>query len=322
MSNPRLAFALVAVMSLAAAASRADDLTTAQQLFRQGRALMSEGKVAEACAKFEGASELSQTAGVRLNLAECWAKLGRTASAWAKYEEAETLADRAGDAVAAELARTRRAALEPQLCYLTIVVPPESVVEGLELMRDGRKLPNAAWDTPVPVDPGNHEVVASAPGRESWSTKRDVKGAGATVTLSVPLLAVGDAQQPGRADRKSAGDSGFGTQRTLAVVSGGIGVVGLGIGTYFGKRAKSKRDDYELHRSADGRCLDLQCQTSSEDARAAGNWATVGFAAGAALVTTGVVLWLSAPTGESTASAVLAPVAGAQVAGVEMRGSW
>lgn len=133
--------------------ARGDDLATAQQLFAQGKELMAAGKVAEACAKFAGAADSSPTAGVRLNLGECYEKLGRTASAYTRYVEAETIADRVGDASAANLARGREAALKPTLSYLAVVVTGEAAkVAGLEVNRDGQRVPDAAWGTPVPVD--------------------------------------------------------------------------------------------------------------------------------------------------------------------------
>jgi hypothetical protein len=333
MRPQRLVLAFLVAANLAVPKVRADDLATAQQLFRQGRSLMSEGKVAEACGKFEGAAQLSPTAGVRLNLAECWAKLGRTASAWAKYEEAQTLAERAGDAAAVQIARERRAELEPRLSFLTISVPPEAVVEGLEISRDGQRLPPAAWNTPVPIDPGDHMVVARAPQRRPWSERPSVAGAGVKLNVVVPVLefdpsATGlpptDPSEPPTVgtDVGRQGARG-GTQRTLGLVSGGVGVIGLGVGTYFGLRAMAKQDDYEEHRGADGRCLDVDCQTSSEDAHAAGNLSTVGFVAGGALVAVGAVLWLTAPDGGvKTTSTRVGPAASPQMAGLEMRGTW
>ncbi|PKN43764.1 MAG: hypothetical protein CVU63_12165 [Deltaproteobacteria bacterium HGW-Deltaproteobacteria-20] len=335
MRPQRLVLALLVAATLAAPTVRADDLATAQQLFRQGRSLMSEGKVAEACGKFEGAAQLSPTAGVRLNLAECWAKLGRIASAWAKYEEAQTLAERAGDAAAAQIARDRRVELEPRLSFLTIAVPPEAVVEGLEISRDGQRLPPAAWNTPVPVDPGDHMVVARAPRRKPWSERPSVAGAGVKLNVVVPVLefdpgatATGlppdDPSEPPPVgtDVGTQGSRGD-TQRTIALVSGGIGVIGLGVGTYFGLRAMAKKDEYEEHRGADGRCLDMDCQNSSEDAHAAGNLSTVGFVAGGAFLAAGAVLWLTAPAGGAkTTSTRIGPAASPQMAGLEMRGTW
>lgn len=332
MVRPRSTLALLIAATFAASAGHGDDRATAQQLFQQGKAMMIDGRVAEACLKFEGAAQLSPTPGVRLNLADCWARMGRVASAWAKYDEALALAERAGDKDAADLARRGKADLEPKLSYLVVTVTEQAMVSGLELSRDGQPLPQAAWGTPVPVDPGKHEIIARAPAHKPWSTKKTVAGDGARVSFEVPVLAWEDkpvaSGEPGSASasasREAPTHGGTGArQRAMALVAGGLGVVGIGVGSYFGLRAKSKKDDYQSHRGSDGACLDMECQTLSQDARSAGNVSTAAFVAGGALVATGAVLWLTAPSGRTKeGSAKLLPVAGRQLAGLELRGSW
>jgi hypothetical protein len=188
--GPRSSALLLAILAGAVTSvAHADDRAAAQQLFLEGKELMRAGTFEQACQKFEAASQLSSTPGVRLNLADCLEKLGHTASAWARFDEALSMAERNGDGAAAELARKGRARLEPQLAYLTIVVPPAAVVAGLEVKRDGETLPKAAWGTGIPVDPGDHEVSAEAPNRARWSKKTAVVGSGAKVTVEVPPLA-------------------------------------------------------------------------------------------------------------------------------------
>src|SRR5215472_15771101 len=217
------------ILSLANARSaRADDKAEAQLLFEEGKALVAAGKVAEACPKFEAAAQLSRTPGVRLNLADCWERLGRTASALKRFREAQDLAEAVGDTPAADAARDRQARLIPQLTNLIVSVPGESAAPGLEITRDGEKLPPDQWGTPAPVDPGPHDITAKAPGRTGWSVKQAAVGAGSTVTVTVPPLRVEDGAEP----RPSGG--GLGTQRILALTSVGLGLVGVGVGSYFG----------------------------------------------------------------------------------------
>jgi hypothetical protein len=309
MQRRSLASLALVLSALAARPVAADDRATAQQLFAQGKALLAKGKVAEACAKFQGAAELSQTHGVRLNLAACWNQLGKTASAWAMYDEALTLAERAGDTAAADLARKTRKELEPKLAYLTIQVPPGSALPGLELQRDGKKLPEAAWGASVPVDPGSHEVVAEAPGHQRWAVKLEV-GVASKESLVVPPLARSAADSASgtpseapvaatspAADPAATEPSSGGTQRTVALIAGGLGIVGLGVGSYFGLRAISKKNDYESQQGPGGECLNETCETTSHDAYTAGTISTIAFVAGGALLGTGAVLWLTAPSG-------------------------
>jgi hypothetical protein len=345
MSLRRIALTATLAAALSSASARADDKATAQQLFQEGKTLMAAGKVADACPKFASAAELSPTPGVRLNLGDCYDKLGRTASAWAKYDEARALAERASDAAAADLARSRLAAVKPRLSYLAVKVSPDAAaIAGLEIARDGDSVPQSSWGTSLPVDPGDHQVKATAPGRAPWATTVSVTAPGEQVVM-IPVLAsaaesAGAGKVPASFDQGStpavSGGSDAeaqprsrlfsgvgGTQRTLAVVGAGVGVVGLGIGSYFGAQMLSKKSEYQKHQDSAGNCIDLQCQTASHDAASAGDVATVAFVAGGVLVATGAVLWLTAPRASGAAPAVaLVPMSGPGGAGFGATGTW
>lgn len=320
--------ALVLTSVVVAARASADDRAIAQQAFQEGRDLMAAGNVAEACPKFAAAAQLSQTAGVRLNLADCYAKLGKTASAWSKAGEALDLAERAGDTAAAGLARDQMTALKPNLSYMTITVAKGLALQGLEIALDGEKIPEPVWETAFPVDPGEHEIAARAPGRKPWSMKTIVAGAAARATVAVPALAVESAppapQPASAAPEPSTAGGGWarGTAHTLAIVSGSVGLVGLGVGTTFGLVASSKKSDYQQH-EANGHCIDAQCASISKDAVSAATLSTIGFVAGGVLAAAGVVLWLTAPSNRTEGrSAAIAPMAGPQGLGAGVSGSW
>lgn len=317
--------ALGASLALATLPAHADDRTTAQQLFLQARDLMAAGKVAEACPKFAAAADLASTAGVRLNLSDCYEQLGRTASAWTKAQDALTAAERVGDAAAAQLARERIAALQPKLSYVLVTVASEAAVAGLEVFRDGEKVPSAAWGVPVPVDPGEHEVSATALGRERWSEKKPVIGESATVTFAVPVLQVeptaspapapqaAPAPAPHRPPPPAEAPSSWSTQRTFALIAGGVGVGGAVVGAVFGLQAMSKQDE------ADAECPSVGCSNAgavkaSQDALIAGTVSTIGFVVGVVGLAGGAALWLTAPTVKTELG--LGPGL------VQMRGTW
>jgi hypothetical protein len=328
-----LSSVIVIAAVLGPSKARADDRAVAEQVFKEGRDLMAAGKVAEACPKFAAAAQLSQTAGVRLNLADCYAKLGKTASAWGKADEALTLAERAGDKAAADLARDQMAALKPTLSYLTIAVSKETAPQGMEVAVDDEKIPDAVWGTAFPVDPGLHRVTAKAPGRKR-STKMVLMEAGAPSTVSV-LEAEHTAEAPppsvvlpvsrsqvGAESAVSGSGWSRGTAHTLALVSGGAGLVALAVGTGFGFDAISKKSDYQQHQ-VNGQCIDEQCVTLSTEAVNAATASTIGFVVGGLLAATGVVLWLTAPGKDAEGHAVaIEPLAGAQGAGAGLSGSW
>ena len=100
--------AAVAACSLSPRIARADDeAATAQALFDQATALKANEDWAGACPKFESSYRLDPALGTLLNLANCFEKLGKIASAWARWEEAYQWATKNGDD-RAEYAKTQR----------------------------------------------------------------------------------------------------------------------------------------------------------------------------------------------------------------------
>src|SRR5262245_52199416 len=65
-----------------------DERAAAQVLFDEGRKLLKDEKIELACAKFAESMRLDHAVGTQLNLADCYEKLGRTASAWINWVEA------------------------------------------------------------------------------------------------------------------------------------------------------------------------------------------------------------------------------------------
>ena len=209
--------------------------------------------------------------------------------------------------------------------------PPATAPPGLEITIDGEKIPEAAWGTALPVDPGEHEVAARAPRHAPWSTKTTVTGKAERSSVSVPVLVVEETtegpaapgaprpgapatEQPGGVVAKKAT-----LARTLALVSGGLGVVGLGVGTALGLDASSKKSGYQGEQVG-GRCVTEACVTTSQQAVSAANASTIAFVAGGVLVAAGAVLWVTAPRDEHTLA--LVPIAGPQGMGAGVSGAW
>ena len=129
------AFALFAATP--AWAQDASGKAAAEALFESGVQLMKAGRFSEACPKLETSQRVDPAVGTLLYLAECYEKLGRTASAWATFREAESLARGSNQADRARTAQARAQKLEPELSYLTVNVAAEAKVEGLVVRRGG-----------------------------------------------------------------------------------------------------------------------------------------------------------------------------------------
>ena len=80
--------------STRAAEAATSQRALAEVLFRQGRELMAQGRVADACGKFAESLRLDVALGTSLNLAVCLETQGRLASAWSEYNRAAAIARR------------------------------------------------------------------------------------------------------------------------------------------------------------------------------------------------------------------------------------
>jgi serine/threonine-protein kinase len=304
---------LIANQSLAQVS--AADKAAAESLFLQGLDAMKAGRLTEGCAKLEQSQTIEHAIGTSLYLAECYEKQGRTASAWGLFRDAASEAQARGEGGRAEQGRTRAARLEPRLSRLTITVAERPA--GLQVFRGANPVSEALWNVAVPVDPGEHRVTARAPGYVESSQIVLVQGDAANATVVIPTLArdtsapveaAGAAavgQAPGATPASDAGTSGVGdTHRTVGLIVGGAGVVAIGIGAIFGFKAMSKNSD------AKDICPNNQCTTEegvrlTEEAKDAAVVANVLVIGGAAVAATGLVLYLTAPSGQERSVGVV-----------------
>ena len=140
-----------------AQAPAAENAAAASQLFDEAQQLMAEGKAAAACPKYAESQRLDPQLGTLLYLAECYASVGRTASAWVSFKAAVEIAAQKKDPREAK-ARTRLAELDAKLSRMTISVAPRT--QPVEIRRDGELVGSAMWGSPIPVDPGRHTITA------------------------------------------------------------------------------------------------------------------------------------------------------------------
>jgi tetratricopeptide (TPR) repeat protein len=268
----------------------------AQALFDQAKQLLADGHVLEACPKLEESQRLEPRSGTLINLAYCYEQSGRLASAWSKYLEAAAAAKATGNQEREAVARERATALAPRCSKLTIAVAPAlTSVPGLEIKRDGVLVGEPAWGLSLPSDAGDHEVTANAPGRVPFKTKVRVVGEGVTTTVSVPVLAPEPSAAPGPS---TSTNHGLGTQRTVALVAGGVGVIGFGLGAAFGLVSKSKHD--QAARECDGAaCPDESALAAANAAQSYGNLSTAMMIVGGVGLAKGVMLWLTAPNAKA-----------------------
>jgi hypothetical protein len=292
------------------AQASASTSVAAQALFDEAKRLMQAGDAASACPKFEESQRLEPGVGTKLNLANCYERVGRTASAWILYLEVESDTKRNGQVERQTLAHDRAAALAPKLSRITIDVPAASRADGLAIERDGISVGSAQWGLSIPVDPGPHTIVARAPGKKDWQKTISVAADASTQTLGIPVLEAApfaSKSSPSATPNSVPAKPRSHTQRYASYVAFGVGGAGVIVGSVFGLSAISKNNQSNSSDCQGNTCLrgSTGAQARS-DARSAGNISTVAFAVGIAGLGTGLVLFLTEPKQEAAAASASA----------------
>jgi len=319
--NKRRWLAVWAVWLFAAGAQAqvsAADKAAAEALFDRGLALMKEGKLEEACTRFEQSNNIEHGIGTMLYLADCYEQSGRTASAWALFREASSEAQAAGQLERAQAGRQRAARLEPNLSRLVIEVPQESRVAGLEVTRNGAVIPKGLWGEALPVDPGEARIEVRAPGHVAHTQSVTIEKGANVKRVELPKLEAAPADalptpepapkievQPAApvtsalttpvAQGTPVAEPRGKTQRIVGIALGGAGVAMLAVAVGMSVRAMNKNDDANCK---SGDCSNGNAKLNN-DAYKAANVATASYAIGGSLLAGGLLTYLIAPKSET-----------------------
>ncbi len=299
------------------AQTSAADKAAAEALFDEGVKLLHKGQYEAACKKLEDSERVDPGIGTLLYLADCYEKLGKTASAWATFRAAGSMAQNAGQTERARAGMERADRLESTLVRLSIDIAPESKsLEGLTIKRGAEVVPATLLGIEVPVDPGQYEVVASAPGYLPYRTIVTVGPAEPSQTVLVPTLevdpnapaaavvvapaATGSTPPPAQPEKQPAPRGR--TQRTVGLVVGGLGIVGVAVGSVFGIMAIDKNNQ-AIALGCDGnKCPPANANGDgaalSDAALENAGLSTAFFIVGGALLATGAVVYFTAPRQE------------------------
>jgi hypothetical protein len=319
-----------ALLWAGSAGAQRGDAAAAEQLFSAGREAFERGDFASACPKFEESPRLDPAAGTLINLAACYEKLGRLASAWETWRGAlQVLAP--GDERRPAVER-RAEAMEKRVPRLFIELasgaPPDTRVT-----RDSVDLGAASLGVGLPVDPGRHLVIASAPGHlerrydvevaEGAAQKLvvepgEARTAAPAPSAAAPVPTAPPVQPAPLPDRPTSSSSS--STRTLGYVVGTTGLLGILAGSVTGIIALQKKnamlDDCERVNGA------YACGPDGLDAASSGETfatvSTIAFAAGA--VATGAGLWLILSSSEENETALVAsPTSSGAIVGLSGR---
>jgi hypothetical protein len=158
-------------------------------------------------------------------------------------------------------------------------------LSAVKVTMDGQPFADKLDGSALPVDPGEHRFTFDDADGFAHSEKtiviyEGVKDRHESLVLGAPSGATAPAAATSPAVARPSDGS---TQRTIGLLLGGVGVVGLGLGTVLGIWAKTAWDG--SHDQCQGGCNALT------DA----NVSTVAFIAGGVLLAAGAVVYFTSP---------------------------
>jgi hypothetical protein len=325
-------FLCFVAMLLFVTTANADNVAQAEALFNAARTLRDAGDYTAACPKFEASMKLDGQLGTLINIADCYEKLGKWATAWARYKAAQEWAERDNDDRLKFIGdgRTRVAPKVPKI-IITVTNP----AADLRVKREDTEISDAMVGVPLPIDPGR-STVSILRGGDVLETRDIEAKEGETTELSLDLAAIAAAHpavvvepqpapqpQPQPQPDKPTGPYDP-THRNVGLVVGGVGVVavlvagGLEIGALI-KKGQAESDDACVNKfcSAEGLSAADDAKTFAE----VGQWVGIG---GLATLAIGATIFFTAPSEPDGDSAALKPIpwVGPGIAGLSLGGSF
>jgi hypothetical protein len=175
----------------AACAQTEAELTAARQLFADALTDERAGRHAAALEKFQRVQAVRDTQSVRYRIATCLEALGQLRAALAAYTSTSIAA--ATDAESTSIARASRDkvdALSRRVARIVVTLPSHAPLDAAVKI-DGEAIQPNAIGTPIVVDPGTHEITATASGSPPFKAQMNLPEGGqsaieATLAASLP----------------------------------------------------------------------------------------------------------------------------------------
>lgn len=251
MMRPLLSLAVLAAIARPLVAQPAAS-AEADALFDQGRKLLEQKKIAEACTSFAASQRVSPLVSTQMNLADCREQNKELATAYGLWRDVERQTRAPIDDTNKQMnkfALGRVKAIEPRLSKLTIDMAAEDRVPGLEITRNDAPFDPLLLGQQLPVDGGTYTVVARARGYKTVTVTIEVAPERDGKVIHLPPL------QPLPPEEAPAASDAAALRRAIAIappeppskivpfIVGGAGVGMLGIALGLDLWARSQYDD-------------------------------------------------------------------------------
>ncbi|MFO0586906.1 MAG: hypothetical protein U0441_05180 [Polyangiaceae bacterium] len=301
------------LLSLAGTAS-ADDKDQSKQLFDQALSQMEAKKYDSACPLLEESQRLAPFPGTLFTLAECEALRGRNAVSFVRYGEyldvyATLPKDKqAKQGTREKDARAKREKLAKLIGQITFLLPADAPA-GTKVSVAGKTIDDAALHLPVPLEPSEYTVIATTPDGTATETKVTVeKGQTNAVTLDVRAAKAPEKTAGPVATAAPTAKSATDVRRVAAYAVGGAGVLALAAGGVTFGLMMMKKDvvDANCRDASPGvKACSPEGVAAGNDGKTFGTVATIGLAAGAALVGVSAALLITAPKKKASGTGAL-----------------
>jgi hypothetical protein len=298
-----------------ASAEDKEAVKRAREQFAQALSLQTAGDWAGALTLLKEVAAIKPTPQVRFNIALCEEKLGRLVAALGDYELAAADARESNAQQVAEEVEARRDALQARIPKVVVERGPGA--ENATIMLDGVALGDSMVGSPMPTDPGPHQVDATAPGFKPFKQSlrlQETQTETVTVTLEAEPAAAGPGPGPHGAPQSSSS-----TLRTVGFVTTGVGAASLiASGIFFYLRGQTI-DDLDAACGADGNSCPESERSTFDKGKTYNMAGNITLAVGAVAVAAGIPMIVLGSQSSETAVRVVPAAPGAH-AGAALSG--
>jgi hypothetical protein len=169
---------------------------------------------------------------------------------------------------------------------------------------DGALLARSLDGRPVSIDPGEHtfrfDMVGQPPVEKKLVLREGEKNRTESVVLG-PVVTAPASSAAALPPPPPPAPSSWNTNKSLAIASGAVGLVGIGLGVAWGAYASSAQSKEKTDCGSPVCANRPQSVEDYNTAQKDATGSTIAISAGAAFVATAAILWLTAPSNGSAA---------------------
>jgi len=292
-----VALALAGPSLVRAAEPSPGELATARELFQQGLDAEDKNDWEHALELFRKVGAVKMTAQVRFHIGLCLENLGKLVDAYDEFMRArgEVEGNPKPDAAMLRAESDKHLAdLKARIPRVILEVPSD---DSISVTIDGKPINPALFNTPIPLDPGTHAIVAKG-AHGSFREKLMVAERGGTRTITVTLEEAPSQPSPERPTTSSS----WRAPPLVSFIAAGAGVALIGTSVALFSMSRSTYADVRDECAGRSPCpADLR--ERYEDGRTYNTWGNVLLVSGAVAVSAGVVLWVTAKSPEHSQTA-------------------